>query len=612
MALAIEQPLTDLLNSTSKKRLKASLHEVFGIDSLRPGQEAVIRNVLRRADTLAIMPTGAGKSLCYQLPALYLGGLTLVVSPLISLMKDQLEKLIETGIPATLLNSSLSASEEKQALNAVSEGECRILFVTPERLIKEHFVAVLGAGEKAKVALVVVDEAHCISQWGHDFRPAFIEMLHSIKALGRPPILALTATATPAVITDILHQLGMDNASVVNTGVYRANLHFAVEQFTNPHEKCTRLVDKVKELEGAGIVYCSTVAQCNAIHAALLNASVDAQRYNGKMSASDRAKAQDLFMENRSRVMVATNAFGMGIDKPDIRFVIHAQMPGSLEAYYQEAGRAGRDGEPANCILLFELKDKQVQQFFLGGRYPGVDEVLRIAAAVRRLAAENDGQAIEQPVEALHEALPDIGTNKLRTALSLMREIAMVRRTRRGAVKLQPCNADQHADERLREAAQRYTAMAENDRDVLERMIGYAQSAQCRWRIVLDYFATQMVSIGTSRAAARSEFGHGDAGPNIADDLDGGVCGNCDNCLDPPTITPGPREMHEAQYDTQNAQSAARQARTWQVGDEVRVRRYGAGVVTLASGERVAVTFPDGQTRTFISRYLRPKMSRKE
>jgi ATP-dependent DNA helicase RecQ len=608
MALATEEPLADLLNSTLKKRLSASLHEVFGVDSLRPGQEAVIRNVLRRADTLAIMPTGAGKSLCYQLPALYLGGLTLVVSPLISLMKDQLEKLLQAGVPAALLNSSLSASEQKQVLDAVNQGECQILFVTPERLVKQDFIAMLDAAEKAKVALVVVDEAHCISQWGHDFRPAFIEMLDSIKALGRPPLLALTATATSAVMTDILDQLGMGNASVVNTGVYRANLRFAVEQFTNPHEKCTRLVDKVKELEGAGIVYCSTVAQCNAVHAALLEANVDAQRYNGKMTASDRAEAQDSFMENRSRVMVATNAFGMGIDKPDIRFVIHAQMPGSLEAYYQEAGRAGRDGDPADCILLFELKDKHVQQFFLGGRYPSVDQVLHIAAALRRLAAENDGQVIENPVEALHEALPDIGTSKLRTALSLMREIAMVRRTRRGAVKLHARNADQHADERLREAAKRYTAMAENDRDILERMIAYAQSAQCRWRIVLDYFATQMVSIGTSRAAGPSEYGRGDAGATIGDELDGGVCGKCDNCLAPPTITPGPRERRAA-HDAQNAQSAARQATTWQAGDQVRVRRYGAGVVALASGERVAVTFPDGQTRTFISRYLRPTIS---
>jgi ATP-dependent DNA helicase RecQ len=225
---------------------------------------------------------------------------------------------------------------------------------------------------------------------------------------------------------------------------------------------------------------------------------------------------------------------------------------------------------------------------------------------LRRLAGENDSQAIEQPVEALHEALPDIGTNKLRNALSLMREIAMVRRTRRGAVRLQARNTDQLADERLQEAANRYTAMAENDHDILERMIGYAQSAQCRWRIVLDYFATQIVSIDRSRTAESSEHGRGNAAANIRDELNGGVCGTCDNCLAPPMITPGPREMRKAQHDTQHARLAARKTRTWQVGDEVRVRRYGAGVVKLASGERVAVTFPDGQTRTFISRYLRP------
>jgi ATP-dependent DNA helicase RecQ len=225
------------------------------------------------------------------------------------------------------------------------------------------------------------------------------------------------------------------------------------------------------------------------------------------------------------------------------------------------------------------------------------------------LLAKNGSQAIEQPVEALHEVLPDIGTSKLRTALSLMREIAMVGRTRRGAVKLQARIADQHADGHLREAAQRYTAMAENDREILDRMIGYAQSAHCRWRVVLDYFAAQLGSIGTSWAAASSQYGHGDAGASISDELDGGVCDTCDNCVAPPTITPGPREMREAQKDTQHAQLTARKTKTWQVGDEVRVRRYGAGVVKLASGERVAVSFPDGQTRAFISRYLRPKTS---
>ncbi len=596
IADTIDAPPRQASLPAQQKRLKATLHKVFGLDALRPGQEEVIQSVLSGADTLAIMPTGAGKSLCYQLPAMQLDGLTLVVSPLISLMKDQYDKLREADIPAGLLHSSLSAAEERQTLDDIGAATSRFLFVTPERLANPEFVTRLLESNDSGIALVVIDEAHCVSQWGHDFRPAFVEMVHSIKALGRPPLLALTATATPAVIVDILHELDMGDANVFNTGVYRSNLHFAVQQLTNPQEKRAAAIAKVQQSEGAGIVYCATVAECNAVHAALVEAGVAAQRYNGKMAAAERTAAQDAFMRDECRVIVATNAFGMGIDKPDIRFVIHYQMPGSLEAYYQEAGRAGRDGEDANCVLLFELKDKQVQQFFLSGRYPSVETITRAANAFRKIAAEHDGQAVDNAIDKLHEALPDIGKTRLRTTLSLMLDSGMAARTRRGAIRLRP----QAADDALEKAAGRYTVMAANDRAVLEKMMGYAQSAQCRWRLLLDYFDANLEH---ARASKNGSAAATRAMPKALDELNGGVCCQCDNCLNPPAVVPGERELHEAEREVETASEP--QQRSWQPGDAVKVRRYGTGTVDMTSGDRVAIQFPDGETRTFLSRFVK-------
>ncbi len=398
------------------RALDNALRKVFGFPHLRPGQEEVIRSVLDGCDTLAVMPTGAGKSLCYQLPALEFEGMTLVVSPLISLMRDQASKLDEAGIAATVLNSTLSAGDERDAMDAIAQGAVRICFVTPERLADDSFLATLTGEGMPEVPLVVIDEAHCISPWGHDFRPAYVELAHAIRTLGAPPMLALTVTATPEVVADIVNELRMRHANVIHTGVYCENLHFAVEQMTNPEDRRRRAIELASTLEGSGIIYCATVAECDALHAALVEANVVAERYHGKLAAGARSAAQDTFMDNRARVMVATNAFGMGIDKPDIRFVLHAQMPGSLDAYYQEAGR---DSEPARCILLFEMKDKQVQQFFLGERYSSADTlrrigVRRIGETTQRLTREQDTATLDKPFERLHKALPDIGMNKLR------------------------------------------------------------------------------------------------------------------------------------------------------------------------------------------------------
>jgi ATP-dependent DNA helicase RecQ len=342
------------------KILGKLLRRRFGLKGLRPGQREVIESVLAGRDTLAIMPSGAGKSLCYQLPTLHMRGTTIVVSPLIALMKDQSDKLEERGVDAAAVNSALSAQERREAMRRIRGREADFIFTTPEQLANP---AVLEKLKASPIDLFVIDEAHCITQWGHDFRPAYLGLGAALRALGNPTLLALTATATPDVIEDIGRQLGRPRLRVLNAGVYRPNLYFEVLQTTNDAEKKQALLEVVRS-GGAGIVYCATVREAKAVHAWLARQGEDAELYHGRLGGRERAARQDAFMSGAARTMVATNAFGMGIDRQDIRYIAHYQLPGSLEAYYQEAGRAGRDGEEARCTLLYDHADRRVQLYF--------------------------------------------------------------------------------------------------------------------------------------------------------------------------------------------------------------------------------------------------------
>jgi len=338
------------------------LRRFFRLKRLRPGQRDVIDRVLAGEDVLAIMPTGGGKSLCYQLPGLHMKGTTVVVSPLISLMKDQADKLEERGAGVAAVNSTLSEREERDLLEEIRRHKADFVFTTPERLADKAFLETL---KRTKIDLFVVDEAHCISQWGHDFRPAFLELGAALRALGDPPLLALTATATPDVVDDIRKHLGRPGLQVVQAALYRPNLRFAVRQVTSEEDKRRVLLETLSMEKGAAIIYSATVKAAEALHAWLEAQGKRNVLYHGRMPKRARTEAQDAFMGGAS-TMVATNAFGMGIDRADIRAVIHYQLPGSLEAYYQEAGRAGRDGKEARCTLLYDHSDRRLQLYFAG------------------------------------------------------------------------------------------------------------------------------------------------------------------------------------------------------------------------------------------------------
>ena len=403
---------------------RALLRARFGFPDFRPGQERAVSSVLAGRDTLVVLPTGGGKSVCYQVPAMVLPGLTVVVSPLISLMKDQVDALTSRGIPATFVNSTLTSGEVSERMTRVMRREVKLLYVAPERF------DVGPAADRLRdvgVSLLAIDEAHCISEWGHDFRPSYLRIAQVRERLGWPQTVALTATATPHVREDIARQLRLEEPETIITGFDRQNLRYHVVPTRTDAEKDTAIAALLREhREGVAIVYASTRRNVEKIARTLEEAGVAAAAYHAGLDDAHRHEVQDAFMSERVRAIVATNAFGMGIDKPNVRVVVHHAMPGTLEAYYQEAGRAGRDGQPAEVYLLHAFPDRFTHEFFIKGAFPDRALVEKVYDRVRALADRTGAVSLEPG--AIAASLPGkTGDREVESALRLLIQAGALR-----------------------------------------------------------------------------------------------------------------------------------------------------------------------------------------
>ncbi|MDX2225968.1 MAG: RecQ family ATP-dependent DNA helicase [Verrucomicrobiae bacterium] len=466
-----------------EERAYQILEERFGFRQFLDEQEPIIESVLSGADTLVIMPTGGGKSLCYQFPALMLEGVTLVISPLIALMKDQVDALTRRGIEACLINSTLSPGEQRERIGDMREGRFKLVYIAPERFRHRSFVEALA---RTRISFVAVDEAHCVSQWGHDFRPDYLGIGRALEALGRPPVVALTATATPDVREDILLQLGLREAREFVAGFERPNLSLSVAEVSGTDEKLTRL-ERLIQTRKTGIIYAATRKNVEKISAHLTARKIPHIAYHAGLGEEARHAAQEKFISRAVPVAVATNAFGMGIDRGDLRFVAHFDIPGSIEAYYQEVGRAGRDGEPSECLLLFNFADKRTQEFFIEGANPPPELIRRIYAWLGGFPQHE----VQMTLADMAEEIPDLKNDMaLGSALSLLERRGYLERydipgTRmRGTRLTQPTvtAAQLKLDDQalLRKAAR--------DAAKLEKLVSFAYARSCRQQFILEYF----------------------------------------------------------------------------------------------------------------------------
>ena len=467
----------------SADMLRELIHEKFGLDDFRAGQREAIENVLNGRHSLVVMPTGSGKSLVYQVCALALPGTALIISPLIALMKDQVDRLQTHGIAATFINSSLSAGEQLRRMEKLRRGEYRMVYIAPERLRSRPFLDALRA---AQVSLLAIDEAHCISQWGHDFRPDYLTLGAMRKVLGNPVTLALTATATPEVQDDIMRQLGLEDSARVVTGFARENLVFHVRFTPDLRAKQNAIRKVLGAVRGAGIIYVGTRREAEDL-AATIEAEfrVPTYVYHGGMDRNQRSLVQDSYLRDPNAVMIATNAFGMGVDRPDVRFVVHFSIPGTLEAYYQEAGRAGRDGRLAQCMLLFAPQDRNLQEWFIENDSPSRNELVSLHRAISTRVRE-EGIAKVSPDELVRATR--LFEVKLRVGLSQLERYGALERLRDDSygVHLRPGELSEATLDLIQADVKLWR---QSKREKLDKMMNYAETTtQCRQQMLVEHF----------------------------------------------------------------------------------------------------------------------------
>jgi ATP-dependent DNA helicase RecQ len=466
-----------------------SLREHFGFDNFREGQREVIESVLAGKDVVVVMPTGSGKSLCYQLPAMILDGVTVVVSPLIALMKDQVDALRARGLPATFVNSSIPEAEQRARIESLRRREHKLVYVAPERFRSSRFNAAL---QSIPISLVAVDEAHCISTWGHDFRPDYLRLRHVIHSLGNIRTLALTATATPYVRSDIIQQLGLEQPQTFVSGFDRPNLRIEVVHTEREKEKIARIKRLAESHKGSGIIYASTRKAVENVGRELKRVGLRVSTYHAGMSDAVRVRAQEDFMGSRTQMIVATNAFGMGIDKPDIRFVAHYQIPGSIEAYYQEIGRAGRDGLPSTCVLLFNYADKNTHDFFIEGSYPN----LALIKSVYNALAGTELKQIHLSTTEIAQRCGERNELAIQSALYLLERAGHIERTaapiNRGENGRRASRTivmlDTSPATALRVDPRQVAGRADLERRKLRELIEFCYTETCYRSHILNYF----------------------------------------------------------------------------------------------------------------------------